>query len=241
MYRQTHNRTLSTLASAAATGAFSVLIAIGLQPALPPRVMPERVLSAIRFVPPVPPERRASPPHRENAGARAAAGGSATGPAAHAEPFAPPLLSSLPPVPPAVIVLPMQSVPVTGNGAAAGVQNGGGGETGGSGNGTGRAVGDGADVATVARLIKGRLSVGDLIDSLFPEGADAHVRVRVTVGTDGRATACAIAQSSGQAAFDARVCALIVRRFRFAPAIDRNGHPVVSTVEQNHEWFSPKR
>jgi len=64
----------------------------------------------------------------------------------------------------------------------------------------------------------------DLKDMLI-EGVTT---VSIAVGIDGRATGCAIEQTSGYRAFDAATCDVLMRRGRFAPAKDAAGDPVES-------------
>lgn len=60
-------------------------------------------------------------------------------------------------------------------------------------------------------------------------------RVRYTIGTNGRVTACEVIQSSGFPRLDDATCNVIERRFRFNPAT-RNGEPVTETKTQPVRW-----
>ncbi len=68
-----------------------------------------------------------------------------------------------------------------------------------------------------------------------------HVIVWLTVGTDGRATACRVARASRDAEADAITCRLAQERFRFRPATDAAGRPVVSTYGWQQRWFYNER
>ena len=63
--------------------------------------------------------------------------------------------------------------------------------------------------------------------------------VSYTVSADGRASNCSTTTSSGHPRLDARACELIVKRFRFDPAMAA-GKPVESTKSQKITWQLPK-
>jgi protein TonB len=65
------------------------------------------------------------------------------------------------------------------------------------------------------------------------------VIVVLTVGTDGRVHACRIHQASPDPEADAITCRLATERFRFRPATDRTGNPVVSEFGWQQRWFAP--
>jgi periplasmic protein TonB len=52
------------------------------------------------------------------------------------------------------------------------------------------------------------------------------VAYRIEIGPDGRASNCAIRQSSGSPALDAATCRIVTSRSRFTPARDSEGRPV---------------
>jgi len=64
-----------------------------------------------------------------------------------------------------------------------------------------------------------------------------HVVIWLTVGTDGRASACKVARPSRDPVADAITCRLAMERFRFRPALDANGAPVVATYGWQQRWF----
>ncbi len=94
-----------------------------------------------------------------------------------------------------------------------------------------------------------RLLGGRGLDSLihkadYPDAARRQrlsrvVRLRLTVGIEGRLTGCEILRSSGTSVLDVSACRILVSRARFWPALDRNSRPVVSTVEHWVEWVLP--
>lgn len=65
------------------------------------------------------------------------------------------------------------------------------------------------------------------------------VIVVLTVGTDGRVSACRVHQPSPDAEADAITCRLAMQRFRFRPATDRAGNPIPSEFGWQQRWFAP--
>jgi len=59
-----------------------------------------------------------------------------------------------------------------------------------------------------------------------------------TIGTDGKVTACDA--SGASPTLDAETCKLIIRRFRFKPALDTSGQPIAETKSQRVTWRLPK-
>jgi protein TonB len=59
---------------------------------------------------------------------------------------------------------------------------------------------------------------------------------RLTVGTDGRVTNCAITSSSGSTALDNATCRIMRSRARFTPAHDSSGQPTTDTVTSRITW-----
>jgi protein TonB len=59
-----------------------------------------------------------------------------------------------------------------------------------------------------------------------------------TIGTDGKVTACNA--SGASPTLDAETCKLIIRRFRFKPAMDTSGQPIAETKSQRVTWRLPK-
>lgn len=73
------------------------------------------------------------------------------------------------------------------------------------------------------------------------EGREArigdYVIVAITVGADGRPTACRVHRPSRDPAADALTCRLSMERFRFNPAHDGQGRPVESVFGWKQSWF----
>lgn len=71
-------------------------------------------------------------------------------------------------------------------------------------------------------------------------GAAGTSGFRLTVGTDGRVTACSITSSSGNSALDDATCKLVTRRARFTPAKDETGAAVTDTYANRIVWRIPE-
>ncbi len=61
------------------------------------------------------------------------------------------------------------------------------------------------------------------------EETEGTVGVRVTVTTDGKATACQVTSSSGSKELDGAACKNMERYARFEPALDFDGNPTTGT------------
>lgn len=62
---------------------------------------------------------------------------------------------------------------------------------------------------------------------------------RLTVGVNGRPTACAITSSSGSGALDGAACRLLMRRARFVAGSDADGKAVGGTYANSFRWEIP--
>ena len=95
------------------------------------------------------------------------------------------------------------------------------------------------------KTVPPRSAVGDL-QGLFrgtdyPTNAlereeEGSVTVRLTIGTDGRVTACNVASSSRSRTLDNATCRILQNRARFTPARDNRGNPTTDTVTQLIRW-----
>lgn len=105
----------------------------------------------------------------------------------------------------------------------------------GTGSGTG---GEGQGGGTKAVKIKGDItSAKD-----YPRaGRDLrngdYVIVAITVGTDGKPSACRVHRPSRDEEANAITCKLAMQRFRFRPATDANGEPVESVYGWKQTWY----
>ncbi len=72
--------------------------------------------------------------------------------------------------------------------------------------------------------------------SALRDGAAGRVQVRVDIDTGGRATACAVVESSGNSELDARTCALTIERMRFKVAMNAAGRATRDTITFRVVW-----
>jgi protein TonB len=70
-------------------------------------------------------------------------------------------------------------------------------------------------------------------------GEQGKVGFHLTVGADGRPTACSVTASSGSAILDSTTCGLLMRRARFSPARDETGRPTIGTFDSSFTWSLP--
>lgn len=137
--------------------------------------------------------------------------------------------------------LPPGSATTAGGTQTPGVGSGTGGEGGGIGSG-GRGSGTGGGGAARAERISGSISgATDYPPAARRAGIEGSVTVRYTVGTDGRASGCAVTRSSGHPELDGATCRIVERRFRYRPARDAEGKPVAETVRRTFDWLLPYR
>jgi protein TonB len=70
-------------------------------------------------------------------------------------------------------------------------------------------------------------------------GRDGTVIMRMTVGVDGRVSDCATVVSSGHQDLDRGTCEVAQRRFRFIPAVGRDGVAVAAPLVTSVTWTIP--
>ena len=118
--------------------------------------------------------------------------------------------------------------------------------TGAGGQGTGTGSGAGGDGQGAGRATKVQKIEGDINSARdYPRATrdlriGSEVIIALTVGTDGRVTDCRIHRPSRDAEADRITCQLAMERFRFRPATDNSGNPVVSTYHWRQWWFDPR-
>ncbi|WP_232491717.1 energy transducer TonB [Novosphingobium kaempferiae] len=83
---------------------------------------------------------------------------------------------------------------------------------------------------------KGQGSWAARIQSNYPtraarEEREGRVGVRVTVGPDGKVSACSVSGSSGSPDLDEAACDGMQRYARFDPALDADGNPISSSYQ----------
>lgn len=150
------------------------------------------------------------------------------------------------PSPKLVIARPSPAPPIAGKGSAdtsgvrdAGRGTGAGGQGSGTGSGAGGA-GQGGGAAMKPVKIAGEInSARDYPRESRELRIGGEVIVLLTVGIDGRVTACRVHRASRDAEADRITCRLAMQRFRFRPATDARGNPVEATFGWQQRWFYP--
>lgn len=92
-------------------------------------------------------------------------------------------------------------------------------------------------VRVAARAKPGLVGIGpeDYPEASRRAGEEGRMAVRITIGTDGSVTDCAVAASSGHERLDRRACQVALQRWRFAPATE-DGVAVASVQEKRINW-----
>lgn len=72
------------------------------------------------------------------------------------------------------------------------------------------------------------------------ERREGTTAFKVTVGPQGRVTACAIMASSGSSDLDEATCRLVTQRAVFHPALDRKGKPTTGAYQNRVRWVLRK-
>jgi protein TonB len=137
-----------------------------------------------------------------------------------------------PSVTPVVAVQPTVAPSGGGTGTGPALGSGSGGGTGGQGYG----VGDGG--GTDAEQIAGAIMPSDYPRNLRRAGIGGTVLFVFTIGANGRVTRCGVTRSSGVPELDTLTCRLVMRRFIYRPSTDRNGRPVPTEADGEHEWIA---
>lgn len=109
----------------------------------------------------------------------------------------------------------------------------------GTGSGSGGA-GQGGGIASKPVWIGG--AINNARDYPTPPGGrqtriGTEVVVKVTVGTDGRASNCSVFKPSPDPEADAITCRLVEQRLRFKPATDAGGNAVPAPFYWRQRWF----
>lgn len=85
----------------------------------------------------------------------------------------------------------------------------------------------------------GWVTTDDYPSQELREGIEGQLRYRLSVGSNGRVTACEIVASSGAKRLDDAACKMISRRARFDAATDDSGAKVVGTYSGTVRWEIP--
>ena len=84
--------------------------------------------------------------------------------------------------------------------------------------------------------LQGLFRGGDYPQSAIMDDEQGSVTARLTVGIDGRVSACSVTSSSGSRALDRATCRILQSRAKFTPARDNRGNPTTDTVTQRIRW-----
>lgn len=104
----------------------------------------------------------------------------------------------------------------------------------------------GIPVERQRRIVKPATTVGGLDKIFSPEdypeiaernGETGRIKVRVSVDEQGRATSCTLTRSSGSKTLDEATCRILMKRARYAPALDAQGHAVASLYVTTILWL----
>jgi protein TonB len=100
-----------------------------------------------------------------------------------------------------------------------------------------------ASVVSKAAAVKGDeagwFTQEDYPPSAQRAGEQGTVGISWTVNAQGRAENCQVTRSSGSSALDDATCRLLVRRARYAPALDQSGNPMSTKKSRNVSWRLP--
>ncbi|RKF20815.1 TonB family protein [Altericroceibacterium spongiae] len=116
-----------------------------------------------------------------------------------------------------------------GTGAGGAGQGSGGGQNG---------SGQGSGFSRRLEKIEGNItSAGDYPRATRDLRRGHDVIIELTVGADGRVTACRVTDPSPDPQADTITCQLASERFRFLPALDAQGNPVVGRYRWRQRWY----
>ena len=86
----------------------------------------------------------------------------------------------------------------------------------------------------------GWYSTDDYPAGALRANAAGRVQARLTIGTDGRVSACDVTSSSGNSDLDDATCRIAQRKGRYSPAKDTNGNPITDSATISIVWQVPK-
>jgi TonB family protein len=88
--------------------------------------------------------------------------------------------------------------------------------------------------------IDGSISDEDYPPEAQRAGESGAALLKFFVDSSGNVTRCAIVESSGSLTLDDKSCKLVMARFRYAPALDKDGKPTSEWKTQRIRWQIPK-
>ncbi|MDP4540648.1 TonB family protein [Qipengyuania sp. DY56-A-20] len=81
---------------------------------------------------------------------------------------------------------------------------------------------------------------GDYPSRAVRQNEEGTVTMRITVGTDGRVSACSVTGSSGSSALDDAACRGMQRYARYEPALNAAGNPISTTLSEAIRYELPE-
>ena len=95
-----------------------------------------------------------------------------------------------------------------------------------------------APPASAEKPLPGLFSLDDYPEEALNRGEQGPVTVELSISPGGRVTACKVLVSAGWS-LDRATCRAIVKRARFTPATDAQGHSIADTYTQTIVWRIP--
>ncbi|MFM5918608.1 MAG: TonB family protein [Novosphingobium sp.] len=111
--------------------------------------------------------------------------------------------------------------------------------SGNGGNGTGSGSGAGEGGGSDAEWTGGKIKNSDYPKAVREAHISGTTETVVSVGANGRPTACRVTRTSGSRELDTTTCTLIMKRFKFRPARNAGGQAIDSRIEYEQEWDAP--
>ena len=88
--------------------------------------------------------------------------------------------------------------------------------------------------------LSGLFSADDYPSEAIRNSEEGTAAARLTIGPDGKVSACEITASSGSQSLDRTTCDILKQRAHFTPALDRKGKPTIDYWSQRIRWLVPR-
>ena len=92
-------------------------------------------------------------------------------------------------------------------------------------------------ISVPPKLIAGTITSDDYPPGALARNASGVTKVRLVISAEGRASHCALFETSGHADLDERVCFIVTYRMRFRPAQSQDGQPVATSAILPVRWM----
>ena len=96
-----------------------------------------------------------------------------------------------------------------------------------------------SQAARATGSLPGLFSTDDYPQSALRNEEEGTTAVSLTIGPNGRVSACRVTSSSGSSSLDNTTCSILTRRARFTPAKDQNGQPISDSSSARIRWQLP--